>query len=98
LPVDVQYFPSRWYDWQPSSAAIASHPRHGLDDQYFERGQRHPLMVVFFDDGTDMWATLSYKPAFYSEETVNWLAGQLEAVLRAGAANPDEPLLSMLHG
>jgi hypothetical protein len=97
LPVDVQYFTARWDNWQPGSAALARHPRHGVEDPYFVRGQRHPLMFSFFDDGTEMWATISYKPAFYNDGTIDWLAAQLTTVLDLASLCPDRPFLELLQ-
>ncbi len=60
----------------------------GGDQEFFFRGQLHPLSVTFQDDGTDLAGELRWKLDFYEGATVERLASSLEAVLRAVAADP----------
>lgn len=94
LPVGVQHFPSTWEAWRPGSVLMARHGgrHHGTCDQYYVRGQRHPLMVGFFDDRRAMWATLSYKSSCYDDATVDRLADELQSLLVGVAGHPEEPL------
>ena len=62
---------------------------HVEDDQeLFFRGQLHPLSVTLLDDGRRITGTFSYKLDFYAPATVDRLAGDLERVLGAVAADP----------
>lgn len=76
LPVELQYFRTR-----PET-----------DVELFFRGQLHPLSITLLDDGTALSGEVSYKLDFYEPETVDALAGALEAVLAAVASDPSRRL------
>jgi hypothetical protein len=59
-----------------------------LDQEFFFRGQLHPLSLTLLDDGTSIVGELSYKLDFYEPATAARLARDLEAVVRAVAADP----------
>ncbi|MDQ4070223.1 MAG: condensation domain-containing protein, partial [Actinomycetota bacterium] len=66
--------------------------RAGDDQGLFFRGQLHPLSVTLLDDGTRITGTLSYKLDFYEPATIDRLAGDLERLLDAVAADPSSRL------
>ncbi|HEX3621708.1 MAG TPA: amino acid adenylation domain-containing protein [Acidimicrobiales bacterium] len=70
---------------------------HGAEEQeFFFRGQLHPLSLTVVDDGTQLAGTLSYKLDFYDAPTIERLAAALEHVLRAVAADPSVRVSDLL--
>jgi hypothetical protein len=65
--------------------------RPGADkgpDELFFRGQLHPLNVTLLDDGSRLWGHFTYKTDFYDPETIQRLAGDLEALLVGVSEDP----------
>jgi acyl carrier protein len=72
LPVEFQYF----------------HTTPGPDQEFYFRGQLHPLSITLLDDGHEITGELSFKLDFYDRATIEGLARALERLLAAVGEEP----------
>lgn len=87
-PTEFQYFHTAHDEWAPGTGVVERPgPDKGPDELYF-RGQLHPLVVTFLDDGTQLWGELRYKVDFYDAATIERFADDLHRLLEAVTRDP----------